>query len=219
MLAPKLSNNLEKRERIVMFNVFNDNMTKNKTFIFLLECVYCSNSLYNKKSSFLGLASIFMLMFLPWMSRLWKRKKWNVTPLLLGGSNFYFFTDLLGSHHAMPSPPVKSKPKPDLINSLSLSPNNDWMNEWVNECLLFSLVHVLLSKRTNSYEIVPVLVKMPYWRQRMKNSLWPSSIKEGSKVYKFCLKTYKFCLKVWKYSVLWNFSGQNTFSKIVALIV
>ena len=65
MLAPKLSNNLEKRERIVMFNVFNDNMTKNKTFIFLLECVYCSNSLYNKKSSFLGLASIFMLMFLP----------------------------------------------------------------------------------------------------------------------------------------------------------
>ena len=50
-------------------------MTKNKNFIFLLECVYCSNSLYNKKLSVLGLASIFMLMFLPWMSRLWKRKK------------------------------------------------------------------------------------------------------------------------------------------------
>ena len=32
---------------------------------------------------------------------------------------------LLGSHHAIPSPHVKSKPKPkpDLINSLFLSPN------------------------------------------------------------------------------------------------
>ena len=30
----------------------------------------------------------------------------------------------------------------------------------------------------------------------LKNSLWPYSTREGSKVYKFCLKTFKFCLNV-----------------------
>ena len=59
--------------------------------------------------------------------------------------------------------------------------------------------------------------------------IWPDLnvifVRGKNIVYKFCLKTYKFCLKViiillvGKFSVLGNFSGQNTFSKIVALIV
>ena len=49
---------------------------------------------------------------------------------------------MLGSHHAMPSPSVKSKPKPDLINSLSLSLNNanTLINTNVTLCNYYNII-------------------------------------------------------------------------------
>ena len=71
---------------------------------------------------------------------------------------------LLGSHHAMPSPHVKSKPKPkpDLINSLSLSPNKANVIKVRKALSCYSSeLKLYLSKKTIQY--IVLLIPQSYF--------------------------------------------------------